>query len=505
MSPLRYECVFCESRFQYRMSLIKHLTLCKQKKKGEDKVWLKKELFNKNKEKCELMERQQKTFEFASLLNRQLDEQGEQLHRKDAEIKKLKAVINVEKQNMKSSNPLKYLNMKNMPTLIGCSSSSLRLNQPNMSSLCYECVFCKGSFRYKLNLIGHLTLCEEKKRGEDKVWLNSELLKSSLQNGHLIKKHQETFEFAFLLNWHLNEQREQLHRKDAEIEELRKKAVINVGEQNMKSSNGISFSNTLPSSCATSCSTANTKDLEHISIEELEVILANKKSAKMKEEGWKMLAKMQDLLPQTTKNTSQTTNNTSKMTKNTSHTTNNTSKTTKKTSGWDRPHRTTKKTSDQETKMISLNMQSLLRRKKRPQQQQQQQQQQYQKQQQQQQQQYQWQQQQQQQQYQQQQQQQQQKQQQYQQQQHHHQQQQQEQQQPQSHQQQQQEQQQPQSHQQQQQKQEKQQQEQQQKSVLSIASTRTVTCAQCLKPVISFVPLHTKNWRCNSCILGVTR
>ena len=54
------------------------------------------------------------------------------------------------------------------------------------------------------------------------------------------------------------------------------------------------------------------------------------------------------------------------------------------------------------------------------------------------------------------------------------------------------------------QKQQQQQQQQQwQKSVLSITSTETLTCAQCEKLVISYVPsLQSKDWRCNSCVIS---
>ena len=78
----------------------------------------------------------------------------------------------------------------------------------------YECNYCAKEFKHNQSYYRHLKTCKEKiKDDEDK---------------------QNMIDLVNLLNKQLEDQREQLNKKDKQIEELIKKAGINIGTQNVQ-------------------------------------------------------------------------------------------------------------------------------------------------------------------------------------------------------------------------------------------------------------------------------
>ena len=130
----------------------------------------------------------------------------------------------------------------------------------------YECPFCDNTFMYRISLITHLKRCR-KKMALDHVQLNEQQsTNNSLERSNLKSRHQETFKLASLL---INQQKEQLQEKDAEITRLKKF----VEKQNINSSNGIvSLSTPQPPGCSTNSSTAKMQNMEHLSIEQKQAI-----------------------------------------------------------------------------------------------------------------------------------------------------------------------------------------------------------------------------------------
>jgi hypothetical protein len=123
-------------------------------------------------------------------------------------------------------------------------------------------------------------------------------------------RHQETFKLASLL---INQQKEQLQKKDAEIRRLKKY----VERQNINSSNGIvSLSTPPPPGCSTSSPTANMQNMEHLSTEQkqaIQVIMNTPQTANITTQMKKGRGR-----PAKVTNTSQTTNKTSQTTNKTS-------------------------------------------------------------------------------------------------------------------------------------------------------------------------------------------
>ena len=78
----------------------------------------------------------------------------------------------------------------------------------------YECKYCAKEFKYNQSYYRHLKTCKEKIKDEE--------------------DRQNMTDLVNLLNKQLEEQREQLNKKDKQIEELIKKAGINIGTQNVQ-------------------------------------------------------------------------------------------------------------------------------------------------------------------------------------------------------------------------------------------------------------------------------
>ena len=89
----------------------------------------------------------------------------------------------------------------------------MNLNEPKYDKS-HECKFCKKRYSSNSHLHRHLRICKEKKKDEED--------KKNL------------LDLVNLLNKQLEEQREQLNKKDKQIEELIKKAGINIGTQNVQ-------------------------------------------------------------------------------------------------------------------------------------------------------------------------------------------------------------------------------------------------------------------------------
>ena len=96
----------------------------------------------------------------------------------------------------------------------------MNLNEPKMNQnepkydKSHECKFCKKKYSSNSHLHRHLRTCKEKKKDEED--------KKNL------------LDLVNLLNKQLEEQREQLNKKDKQIEELIKKSGINIGTQNVQ-------------------------------------------------------------------------------------------------------------------------------------------------------------------------------------------------------------------------------------------------------------------------------
>ena len=94
------------------------------------------------------------------------------------------------------------------------SEIAMHQQKSNKNSKKYECNYCAKEFKHTQSYYRHLKTCKEKiKDDEDK---------------------QNMIDLVNLLNKQLEEQREQLNKKDKQIEELIKKAGINIGTQNVQ-------------------------------------------------------------------------------------------------------------------------------------------------------------------------------------------------------------------------------------------------------------------------------